>query len=147
MRPRQDVRTVTFKSARRPGHFAPKSPSHTLVIHDDATAFLANSSVESLLFINNALRVSGTPELRGVRNATQAIQWSPEACKECSSDRHGIFEACEDCDLGRLGISKACEECGLGRLGISEACEDGIDKSGMGVRLGRENSGFEMFLN
>ncbi|CAL9005303.1 unnamed protein product [Prunus brigantina] len=73
----------------------------------------------SVDLINNAPRVSGTPEPCGASNAAQANQWSPEAC----------------------------EDCGSSRLGVSEACKDGIDGSGMGVHLGGENFNFEMFLN
>ncbi|CAL2238770.1 unnamed protein product [Prunus armeniaca] len=65
----------------------------------------------------------------------------------------GISEACEDCGSDKLGISEACEDYGSSRFGVSEALEDGIDGingidgSGMGVHLGGENFGFEMFFN
>ncbi|CAL2239140.1 unnamed protein product [Prunus armeniaca] len=90
-------------------------------------------SCHERVVLNNAPRVSGTPEPCGARNAAQADQWSPEAC--------------EDCDSDRLGISEACKDCGSSRLGVSEVCKDGIDRSGMGVHLGGENFSFEMFLN
>ncbi|KAI5324053.1 hypothetical protein L3X38_033126 [Prunus dulcis] len=71
------------------------------------------SCFETVSFINNAPRVSGTLELCVARNAAQADQCSSEARKDCNSNRSGISEACEDC--------------GSDRSGTSEACEDGID--------------------
>ncbi|CAL2236136.1 unnamed protein product [Prunus armeniaca] len=77
-----------------------------------------------------------------------------DACENCGSDRSGISEACEDCGsacgdcgLDRSDVSKACKDCCSSRLSVSEAYKDGIDGSGMEVRLGGENFSFEMFSN